>query len=354
MAGTVVLTSQRTEGVVKRAIVTCTGDAADGTFPETTLVQLGLYIDGTILAVQTNPGGTSPDDNYDVLLVDGDGLDRFGGAVLNRDAATSERVLIGPGAYASLGEALTLTITGNAVISAEVVVTIYHTARAVTVAETAAVSDVALLAAVNLIGAAVQMEDDAHVSTDSGMVLLAVTNEAGADLVGTDLDYTVPATTIKGAMYVRPSIRLITREWTPTLPAATITAGDNMYTTLYEITDAARHIGGTGRIVDFFCRDGDLQSKAHVAHIFDRSVTIPAGDAAWSISDADNKFRACAPLNSGVFSASALNSTAGNPSLAVPFQCKSDSASLFVAVVTLEAWTATASGATFGLRIEQD
>lgn len=47
-------------------------------------------VNGTILRVTTNPGGTAPTDNYDVTLTDEDGVDVLAGRGADRDTANSE------------------------------------------------------------------------------------------------------------------------------------------------------------------------------------------------------------------------------------------------------------------------
>lgn len=131
MAGTVVLTSHSDPGTVRRAVITCTADAADGSFPATTLAALGLAFNGTIVSVQTNPGATAPTDDWDLTLVDGDGIDRFAGICLNRDTTTSE--LERPHAIVEKGETLTLTIAGNSVNSAVIVITLLYASVALVV-----------------------------------------------------------------------------------------------------------------------------------------------------------------------------------------------------------------------------
>lgn len=122
MAGTVVLSSLRAEGKVRRARITATGDGATGSIPATTLSSLGIFIDGTILAVITNPGATGPTDNWDLTLLDADGVDRLGGACADRDTSTSEYASIGR--PAAIDEALTLTFENNSVASAVIEVVI--------------------------------------------------------------------------------------------------------------------------------------------------------------------------------------------------------------------------------------
>lgn len=121
MAGTVSITDART-GTVGRIVATCTADAADGSFPDTALPPFS----GRLIALVTNPGATAPTDNYDVTLVDGDGLDRLGGVGANRDTTTSERVAISGAPACAFGETLTLNIDNNSVNSAIVVVTLIY------------------------------------------------------------------------------------------------------------------------------------------------------------------------------------------------------------------------------------
>src|SRR3990167_9008752 len=110
MAGTVVLTAEYELGDVRIAVITATADAADGSFPTATLAALGLgHVGGTLLALATNPGATAPTDNWDVTLVDGDGLDRPDGVGASRDTTPSERVAITGARFVAVGETLTLT-----------------------------------------------------------------------------------------------------------------------------------------------------------------------------------------------------------------------------------------------------
>lgn len=126
MAGTVTL-SHEDDGQIRRLIATCTADAADGSYPATALPAF----EGRILALRTNPGAVAPQDNYDITLVDGDGVDRLQGVGLNRDTANSEET---PVVFATtsihppvgIDETLTLTLAGNNVNSAVTVVTIVY------------------------------------------------------------------------------------------------------------------------------------------------------------------------------------------------------------------------------------
>ena len=86
--------------------------AADGSLTATatntanTAAIAGWYV----YMVVTNPGGTAPQDDYDITIVDSDGVDIMGGALSNRDTANTEQALpyIGS-AYAPRPIASTLT-----------------------------------------------------------------------------------------------------------------------------------------------------------------------------------------------------------------------------------------------------
>jgi hypothetical protein len=100
-------------------VVDWTADAADATVPDTVLPA----IDGRLAEVTTNPGAVAPTDNYNVLLIDGEGADRLQGLGMNRDTANTETapvVYSGSAVHPPAGswEALTLKIAGNAVNSA--------------------------------------------------------------------------------------------------------------------------------------------------------------------------------------------------------------------------------------------
>ncbi len=126
MAGTVTQTHTK-RGPVGVVTLTCTGDAADGSFPATDLT---TKISGKIIAIETNPGATAPTDNYDVALDDADGHDVLEAAGANRDTANTEKAAVAFGTYfgspVSISDVLTLKVTNNSVNSAITVVTIYY------------------------------------------------------------------------------------------------------------------------------------------------------------------------------------------------------------------------------------
>lgn len=126
MAGTVTLTHYAL-GNVRRINFSCVADGADGSLPATALPKF----QGTLLALHTNPGATAPTANYDITLIDGDGLDRLQSVGLNRHTTSSEQV---PVVYTStsvnppvsVDETLTLTFANNAVNSAIIVGNLYY------------------------------------------------------------------------------------------------------------------------------------------------------------------------------------------------------------------------------------
>lgn len=126
MPGTVVLEHFQI-GNVRRIKFTATADAADASFPATALPS----IQGRLIGLHTNPGAVAPTANYDITLVDGDGLDRLQGVGLNRHTTSSEQapvVYTGTSVNPPVGfdETLTLTFENNTVNSAVVVGNLYY------------------------------------------------------------------------------------------------------------------------------------------------------------------------------------------------------------------------------------
>ena len=127
MAGTVTITHYEV-GLVRRIQVDWVADAADGSVPATALPS----IEGRLLALVTNPGGTAPTDNYDITLPSGEGDDRLQGVGANRDTANTEAA---PIVYAGTSlhpwvdgdETLTFTLANNAVNSATGRAVLYYT-----------------------------------------------------------------------------------------------------------------------------------------------------------------------------------------------------------------------------------
>lgn len=127
MAGSTT-TTHYTLGHVRKVVVDWVADAAAATVPDTILPR----IEGRLAELTTDPGATAPTDNYDITLIDADGVDRLQGVGANRDTATTETA---PVVYSgstihppvSLADVLTLKIAGNAVNSATGRVTMIYT-----------------------------------------------------------------------------------------------------------------------------------------------------------------------------------------------------------------------------------
>ena len=113
------------EGIQKLIIDVTFSD--DTTF---TTADLEHKIEGFLLAIETNPGSTGPQANYDITLVDDEGLDVLQGAGANRSNDTTEMAAIVLGTYfhpvVTRDQALALTIANNNVASATVKIIIYY------------------------------------------------------------------------------------------------------------------------------------------------------------------------------------------------------------------------------------
>lgn len=94
MAGTVTVTRTKFYGpnqkvIIEKINLACVGDAANGSFPATTVNMFGKLVH-----VITNPGATAPTANYDIALghPDDTSADLLGGALANRSATVTELV----------------------------------------------------------------------------------------------------------------------------------------------------------------------------------------------------------------------------------------------------------------------
>lgn len=127
MAGTVAQTHEK-RGKIGVITLDWVADASDASVPDT---ELDEPIGGRILAIETNPGGTAPTDNYDVTLVDAEGHDVLEGAGVDRDTANTEKAAV---VYSgtelhpvvSRSDVLTFNLDNNAVNSALGRVKIYY------------------------------------------------------------------------------------------------------------------------------------------------------------------------------------------------------------------------------------
>lgn len=103
----------------------CTAGAG-GAFSDYTIP---VEINGAVLQVITDPGGTAPTANYDITLLDANGVDLMGGSLANRsETATEIAQPLVNGNYGAVftSGAHTLTVSNNAVASATFTVIIYY------------------------------------------------------------------------------------------------------------------------------------------------------------------------------------------------------------------------------------
>lgn len=100
----------------------------DGTVTDTVVT---TKISGKLLALQTNPGATAPQANYDIVINDQDGIDVLQGVGANRHTANSERAAIVYSGTAihpcvAMSDTLTLAISGNNVNGALTSIKLYY------------------------------------------------------------------------------------------------------------------------------------------------------------------------------------------------------------------------------------
>jgi hypothetical protein len=91
------------------------------------------HIDGEIVCVDTNPGGTAPSDDYDPGIKNSLGIDIMGGELDDRDEALAERAypshVVGQTTYivpAPVEGCLTVEMSGNAVNGADWYMYVYY------------------------------------------------------------------------------------------------------------------------------------------------------------------------------------------------------------------------------------
>jgi hypothetical protein len=115
----IVTVTHATVGHVRRIVVDWTADSGDGSVTATVLPAF----EGRIAELTTNPGAVAPTDNYDITLVDAEGIDRLQGLGIDRDTANTEyRPIVYSGSTihppVCQADVLTLTIANNIVHSA--------------------------------------------------------------------------------------------------------------------------------------------------------------------------------------------------------------------------------------------
>ena len=117
-SGTVTQTYTKVTPDVRCLTYSWTGDASDGKVSATPSI---VSIDGYIILVITNPGGTAPTTLYDITLTDGDSIDVMGGQLADRSATLTEQVVPKIGTVYGgrwVSGILTLNITNQDVHSA--------------------------------------------------------------------------------------------------------------------------------------------------------------------------------------------------------------------------------------------
>ncbi len=81
-----VIKAEVTGGGLTKITLTWTSDSSG----DATLV---FQMQGAIVRMATNPGSTAPTDDYDITLVDADGIDLLAGEGADRDTTVSEQVI---------------------------------------------------------------------------------------------------------------------------------------------------------------------------------------------------------------------------------------------------------------------
>ena len=87
--GSCVVTYPDATSQIQKILVTCTGGTAGeaGTGSDTTIIPKR----GWIFLAETDPGGTAPTSNYDIVINNAAGVDVMGGALMNRHTSNSEK-----------------------------------------------------------------------------------------------------------------------------------------------------------------------------------------------------------------------------------------------------------------------
>ncbi len=138
-------------------------------------------------------------------------------------------------------------------------------------------------------------EDAVHATGDTGVMALAVANEAQATLAA-DGDYTPIAVDTKGSVLVKGNVGGFTTLVSSTVVmsvAGAYATGDYMGTTTspQSFTSAVRTSGGTGIIKSILISDKIVTANvAMELWIINQTFTAPTDNAAWDLSDANMLF----------------------------------------------------------------
>lgn len=132
------------------------------------------------------------------------------------------------------------------------------------------------------------------------------------------------------------------------LTNATYTAADQLGN-LFTFANAARISGGTGRITSITLLDEAVVIGPVDVVFFDRSVTLAADNAAFSISDADAAYALAYVQMAGPFSFTNSRFLAAH-NLSIPYTCNGGT-DLYAALITRSANAAYASATAIKLSI---
>jgi hypothetical protein len=109
----------------------CTASSSDATYTPTPISAANLARLATffLYRAETAPGSTPPQDQYDITVVNANGVDVVGALLMNRSRTSVQDVLLAPASgYYQIGSSgLTVTPTGNNVNSAAFTLTLEFT-----------------------------------------------------------------------------------------------------------------------------------------------------------------------------------------------------------------------------------
>jgi len=162
-------------------------------------------------------------------------------------------------------------------------------------------------------------EDAAHADGDTGVLMLAVRNYAGA---GTDGDYTALSATPTGELRTaahKDALRIAVQSGGLTIATTAYVAGDQVGTQ-FTFASAARASGGTGIITGVTLTDAKSIIGAYDVVICRASVTPAADNAAFTISAADTRNVIAVVQLTGAQDLGSGN-MAGAFNLAIPYDC---------------------------------
>ena len=125
MAGTVAVSSDKMYGEIREVVVSCVGDASDGTIPDTDLCALTGYSYGHgsiqgwgFWLVEVIFGTTPPTDGGDIFIKTENGSDMLAGGGVGMLKAAAVSAIWPPIPIVPIGKTATLDVNGQAVLSA--------------------------------------------------------------------------------------------------------------------------------------------------------------------------------------------------------------------------------------------